>query len=447
MKMTCQRALETLASLASHKPAFTADEIEELLKLGLALEADPRDLATLAWLQPAVTDHAGGTIDDPDAVPKLTKQLAEVDEQLRSDWFRFTHGKDKIANREQDRQLLRRTLAVLNNPLERDRLVKLALERWNNNDPTYAACEPLGSEVYALSSKGTRVGHDLQLRIARFADQPLGVFMKAFDKADTKMAAFSTDIATLSNNIGPVRKNAHQVVIGLAKTGMPPAQALGVYHDAMRGTGQPDVAVTCARNAAEQGSPQQVAARLKEAQHALARAGIPMTDVARGAAKSLLPFEPLAAGAARFVAIAQLLENQNLTRGDLTFKSAARLMPVDGEPGALVRRALIAYNALPDRDRDTRTSTAVALASMVRGDDAIAETVARFLALHDELVRRRISPPEHATGDALECVACSGTPVEVVETVRQLLEKLTQNRSPERGDVAIAVSFAKRFAY
>jgi hypothetical protein len=446
--MNCQRALEALSSLATHQPAFTADEIEELLALGLALEADPRDLATLGWLVPAVQDHAGSVIDDPEVPLTLGMKLGEAEEQLKSDWYRFTTSKDKIAAREQDRRAMRRAVSVLSDARERERLLALVTQGRNNGDPTYAACAALGSERYAISVKGTRVGRELQVRIDRFAGQPLGAFLKAFEKSEAKMAAFSGDIATLAGRIGPVKKNAHQVVIGLAKTGVPPAQALELYHHSMRSAGTPDVAVTLARNAATHGSPEDVAHRLTQAQHALRQAGVTMSEVAMGAAKSLLPFEPLETGAARFTEIAQLLEAQNLTRGDGTLKSAARLMPATGTPGDVVRRALLAYNQLPDgRDRDAHTASAVALASLVRDDDAIAPVVARFLALHDELTRRRVSLPAFAAADALECVSCPGTPAEVVETVRALVAKLARGRESRRDDVAVAVAFAKRFAY
>lgn len=52
ISMTCQRALEILTGLAASRPALAADEdeIEELFALGLAVEADPRDMVTLQWL-------------------------------------------------------------------------------------------------------------------------------------------------------------------------------------------------------------------------------------------------------------------------------------------------------------------------------------------------------------------------------------------------------------
>jgi hypothetical protein len=184
--MNCQRALEALACLATNRPAFTADEIEELLAHGLAVEADPRDMATLQWLVPAVQDHAGCAIEDPLAPANLGAKLGELDEQLKSDWHRFATGKDKIALQEQDRHLVRRALAVVGDKLELARLAKIMADGRQNGDAKYAACAELGSELYAITHKGTRVGHELEVRIARFAAQPLGALLKAFTRPSSR---------------------------------------------------------------------------------------------------------------------------------------------------------------------------------------------------------------------------------------------------------------------
>src|SRR5262249_11173573 len=278
-------------------------------------------------------------------------------------------------------------------------------------DPRYAACESLGSELYAITRRGSSVAHDLGARIARFAALPLAAFLQQFDKVERKMAAFSNEIATLSAGIGYVKKNPHQVVIGLAKTGAPATDATDLFPRSLRPTGAPAVAGTCAANATSFGNPQQVAQRLSEAQHALHRAGCPRTPVVAGAAKSLLPFESLDAGAARFVAIARLLEARNLTRGDATIKCAARLMSAEGAPAELVGRAVVAFAQLATflSDREVCASAAVALASMVPDADAVGPAVHRLIDIQRELVRARISHGSLAITDALECVACPGT--------------------------------------
>jgi hypothetical protein len=449
--MNCQRALEILSGLATGRLAFTADvltagEIEQLLALGLAVEADPRDMATLQWFVPAVQDQVECAIEDPEAPAKLAAKLAEVEQQLKSDWQRFTTGKDKIALREQQRRLLRRAVAVISDRPELERLVKIMADARSHGDPRYAACESLGSELYAITRKGMRVGHELAHRISRFVDQPFAAFLKVFDKAERKMAEFSGEIAALASHIGPVKKNPHQVVIGLAKTGAPPAEAIGLYRNTMNSTGESGVAVTCARHAASFGGPHAVAARLQQAEHALLQIGFARTPVVTGAARSLLPFTRLDEGAARFAAIAMELEARNLTRGDASIKLTARLMPAAGTPQEAVGRAVTAYHLLAATgDRDV--ASAIALGSMVQREDAVAPAVQRFLAIRQELIQGQVSPPTVAAADALECVACPGTPAEVVATVRALVAKLAVNREPRRDDVAIAVAFAKRFAY
>lgn len=446
--MNCQRALEILGGLAAGHPAFTADEIEELLARGLAVEADPRDMATLEWLVPVV-QQAGCALDDAGAPAQLAARLAEIDRQLKSDWYRFHTGKDKLAEREQERRTVRRALAVVSDPIEVERLVKLQADARDHGAPRYAACDALGSELYAITRKGAWVVHDLEARIARFADQPLAAFLLRFDKAERKMAAFSGDIARLAGSVGHVRKNPHQVVIGLAKTGAPPTDAIRMYHAAMQTTGAPDVAVTCTRNAAGFGGPEQVAQRLARAQHALHRVGCPRTPVVAGAAKSLLPFEPLEAGAARFAAIARLLEAHHVSRGEATIKCAARLMPAAGEPADVVGRAVAAAAQLARfaAHRDTLATSAVAIAAMVPDANAVGPAVQRLIEIERELIRARVSSAATAVGDALECLACPGTPAEVVATVRTLVAKLAGHRAPQHADVAIAVAFAKRFAY
>jgi hypothetical protein len=295
----------------------------------------------------------------------------------------------------------------------------------------------------------------LAQRLDRYRDVPLAVFLKAFDKTDVKMQAFAGEIATLSRSIGYVKKNPHQVVIGLAKTGKPATEALGAYHKGVRKTGAPDVAVTLARNADALGGADHVTERLHEAVGLLQRAGYPRTPVTFGAAKTLLPFTPLSLGVQRFDAIHALVGRQLPVgrQAEQAIKATARLMPADGAPADVVRRAALAINALgrersPVRAGD-ETFVGVALGAMVRADEQVAPLVTRYRAVEAELVRFRLSDESHAQGDALECVACPGTPTEVADTVHTLAQQVAaQNGRPlGREDVAIAVAFAKRFAY
>jgi hypothetical protein len=452
--MICQRAAAVLRGLEKNELAVTAEEIELLLEHGLAVEADPDDLQTLHWLQPLVRQYAGCDVDAPLASQSLAVTLRETEEELKKDWYRLKASKETLAAREQSRIAMRRAIAYLNDRTAMEAVRKLMRNaRQLAPGATYTCCEPLGSEYYAITHKGFRVRRQLKLRLERFGQAPLATFLATFDKTEAKMRAFSTEIATLSQNIGYVRKNPEQVVIGLAKTGAPAAQALGAYRAGLQAARDaPDIAVICARNAKAFGGPAQAAKGLRQAQHALRHAGFPSTPIAMGAAKSLLTFTPPAAGAPRFADLFRRLE-QGLGRDEVNFKYTARLMPATGTPEQLVRRVLAACNLLsqmPSRvkpnAREVR-ATAVALSAMVRQDDQLAALVARYREVEYELVRAGVSTIATVEGHALECVGCPGSPAEVVDIVAALAGQLAAGRQGERSDVSIAVAFAKRFAF
>jgi hypothetical protein len=128
-------------------------------------------------------------------------------------------------------------------------------------------------------------------------------------------------------------------------------------------------------------------------------------------------------------------------------------MPAAGAPADVIQRVILARNLLtqmPSRGNpasgDPRAA-AVALGAMAREPNALPGLIARYREVEYELVRAGVSMPHHVEGDALECVACPGTPAEVVDTVAILMEQIAQGRQPGRADVSIAVAFAKRFAY
>lgn len=450
--MNCQRAAEVLRGLEKNELSVNTEEIEELLSFGLAVEADPDDLTTFQWLAPQVLQLAHRGIDDPLAVEALSAALRQLEEELAKDWYRMKTSKAILAAQEADRIAMRRVLAHLVDPHVMASVRTLA-ERSRQIAPgmRWVTCQALGSELYALTHKGWRVRRQLKIRLDRFGESSLKAFLASFDKVENKMRAFAQDIGQLSQNIGYVRKNREQVVIGLMKTGAPVPQALGAYQAGLRAVGQaPDVAVTCARNATTFGSPQQASLVLKQAQGALLAAGFPNTPIAMGAAKSLLAFQPPAAGVPRFREIFGRLQHM-LGGAEITYKLTARLMPAHGTPADVVRRAVNAATLLtqhPTRvggNRDVRMASA-ALASMVREDNALPALVARFRDIEAELVRAGVSTPAHAEGDALECVACPGTPLEVVDTVAALVSQLAAGRRGDRSDVSVAVAFAKRFA-
>jgi hypothetical protein len=452
--MNCDRAAIVLRGLEKNELAVTADEIEELLALGLAVEADPEDLATLGWLRPFVVENVHRDVDDPSAREGLALALRELEEELKKDWYRMKTSKAELAAQEERRIHMRRALAHLGDRLLMQRLVKLVQDARQLAPGTrYVCCDALGSEYYAITYKGWRVRRHLKLRLERFAQAPLKSFLHTLEKTEAKMRAFSGEIATLSQNIGYVRKNREQTVIGLAKMGVPAAQALAAYQAGMRVTNHaPDVAVTCARNAKTFGSAADAARRLGHAQAALRKAGFPGTPVVMGAAKSLLAFDPPASGVPRFVDLYQRLQ-RIFGQGDIVYKHTSRLMPADGTPEAIVKRVVTAGHLLgqtPSANPHAKPhGPAVALASMVRAEAPLPNLVARFRAIEYELVRAGVSTALVAEADALECVACPGSPAEVVDIVASLANAIAaqHGRQRERGDVLVAVSFAKRFAF
>lgn len=454
--MNCHRAVALLRGLEKNELpslALTSEDIEELLKFSLAIESDPEDLTTFEWLAPVVAQYARRSVDDAHAAQGLAQVLRQTEEELQKDWYRIKTSKTELAEREASRVTMRRALALLGDPRCVAAMGELmAKARVVAPGAGWVACPALGSEVYALTHKGWRVRRQLKIRLERFGEVELEEFLRAFDKIEGKMAAFAGDITALSSNVGYVRKNREQVVIGLMKTGAPVPQALAAYQAGLRVANQaPDVAVTCARNASVAGSPAQAARLLEQAKQALRRGGFPDMPVVMGAAKCLLAFNPPDAGVARFKELCSRLGHM-LGGDDLVYKMAARLMPAHGTPSDVVRRAVNAASLLrqqPSRAnpsaREVRMASA-ALASMVRDDAALPSLVTRFREVEYELVRAGVSGPAQAEAHALECVVCPGTPYEVVDTVSALVAQLGQGRRAEPGDVGVAVAFAKRFA-
>lgn len=451
--LTCERAVALLRGLEGNKLTdLEFDEIEELLALGLAVEADPDDLTMAVWLQPLVREYARCEINSPQAISTLEARIREVEDQLKNDWFRMTTGKAERARREEDRIQMKRIVALLRDRTLVDTLTKLITNSsLLAKGAQYVACPALGSEVYALTLRGQRALRSLEVRLQRYASASLKAFLASFDKAENKMRAFSGEIATLAQNIGYVKKNREQVIIGLAKTGEPAGNALGAYHASLRAMTAPDAAVTCARNAKQFGGANYAAARLRYAQQALARAGFPASPIVMGAAKTLLAFDPPDAGIPRFKELVSAA-NQMFGRTEMSFKYAARLMPAHGTPAEVMARVQLAGQLLQQVPSRMRAATdirgaSVALASMVRDQNAVAPLVRRFRDIEDLLVQRGLSQPQLVEGDALECVSCPGEPAEVVDSVAILTEQIARGRAPARGDVAVAVAFAKRFSF
>lgn len=450
--LTADRASKILSGLEHNQLQAEAEEMDEILAAALAIEADPKDLAVAGWLRPLVHEHTRCAPGDPRVIPALEVRLAELLNDLKSDWWRMTSSRETIRSHEEDVVQVRRALGTVRDTALITRLIKIShdsLEAQPNMPWVTSAA--LGYECYAITKKGHRLRRALSVRAARFANVSLKGFLHSYEKTEGKMRAFGNEIKTLSNNIGYVKKNREQVVIGLAKAGVPASHALGHYH-AVVGNRAADVAVTCARNAKTFGTPQQAAHRLAYAERSLLQAGFPNTPVVLGCAKALVSFEPIETGLKRFRELQQRLQSTLGGQGELTFKYAARLMSATGMPDVIVARVQNARDLLgrmPSRVAQSQNLRpyAVALAGMVKTPEALPDLVKRFRTIEEMLVKQGLSAQHLAADDALECVACAGTPEEVIDTVSALLEQLAEGRSWNRADLAVAVAFAKRFAY
>src|SRR5262245_57928161 len=114
--ITCRRATEILRGLETNKLAAEPEEIEDVLKAGLAVEADPEHLRALHKLG-ALRDDVPELRGDPFDVEKLTAALARVETDLKSEWHRLKSGAAKIREEETVRIALREALALLRDPV------------------------------------------------------------------------------------------------------------------------------------------------------------------------------------------------------------------------------------------------------------------------------------------------------------------------------------------
>jgi hypothetical protein len=447
--MTGSRAALVLRGLEKNQLTAEAHEIDELLKRGMAVEAFPeqlRDLGRLCALRDEFFEYLA---QHPFSREAMVQALADVERKLKDEWYRLRTAKARLQEHERHRVELRWALGLLSDPAEQAALRRIMEDaRLLEQGTNYVACASLGSEVYAITQLGMRVRAELKLRLARFGEAPFASFLKAFEKTDAKMTSLGDEIAKLSYHVGHVRKNKDQVVIGLVKSGLPANQALAAYHESMQHTFAPDVAVTCTRSAVAFGGTAIAAQMLQRATQALYSEGFPHTPIVSGAAKSLLAWNPPESAAPRFVELFRGVNQLDPRRGDARYKLTARLMPAFGWPREVIARVVRAGHLLAASPPATGDAlkVGVALASMVKSDDQLPALVERYLAIARELVRSGLSHPSAVEDHALECVACAGTPDEVVASVRALCRKLAGQRG--LGDpMAVAVAFAKRFAY
>lgn len=432
------------------QPPGPGEDIEELLAIALAVEADPEDLALVGWLESTVEDLLRQPNTVAGALEGLEALLRLADKDLKNDWFRMTTGRAELDRREAERVTVRRALGLMRDPAVQATFIEIAKQATVIAPKArYVACPALGIEVYALTHKGTAVGRALRPRLGRFTGVPLRTFLASFDKVDAKMRAFAAVVHALDGNIGFVKKNRHQVVIGLAKTGLPAQQALGTYHDAMKRVGTPDGAVTCARNATMFGGTEPSAIRLQQAEHALRNAGLPICPMLLGAAKCLLAFDPVDRGVPRFLAMKRSLDRV-FGPNEINYKHAARLIASAGQTEEVMNRVEITMHALaihpdPHGNGAHLPSLAVAIAAMVKNGSMVDAAVVRFRELEARLVKADLAAIEESPNLALECIGCPGSPEEVVATVRALTMHVAAGATTP-AHIAIAVAFAKRFA-
>lgn len=450
--MNCARALAILHGLEVRQAQAEPDEMDELIAEQLVVEVAPHALALLQEIQRLGEAYPAELRGFP-SVPALQVVHDAVDKDLKNDWFRMSHGNEKLRALAEDRAALRRVMGGLTDPdtaasvqdaiNKRQLLVKGA---------AYVPCPSVGSGLFGLTERGRVVLGHLGVRAERFGEAKLKTFLGQLDKQENKLRAFSEQIDVIANQVGHVRKNRGQVLVGLVKTELPPSEAAALYLRSTTRGQPPDVAVTCARNAAREGGTSKVQKKLGAAYDALIRAGYPDSPALQGAVKSLLPWTPPESGLARFAALCRALHDHGSARGDDLYKYTARLMMADGEPVGLVQRALRAAQRLSQArpalaPRAYRLGpAAVALAAMVPDDAAIDAACDRFVALELALVNAKIADNRTAEGRALDCLPCAGTPAEVVATVHAVMGRLSPSL-PADERVTVATAFCKRFAF
>ncbi|WP_394836936.1 hypothetical protein LVJ94_08515 [Pendulispora rubella] len=449
--MTCGRAIAILRGLENNSLTVQAKEIDELIKAGAVIEADPEHfhvLTRIHQLKSMVPE-----LDDPTSTFSLGMALKDIEAKLKDEWYRIRTGKEELRAQEQARVAIRYALGRLSDRVEGEKLLALNQQRALIPDGAmYVPCPALGCELYAITHRGRSMRHELEIRLARFEPVAFSVFLKVFDKTYAKMDAFVKNLAAVSQDVPPVRKHRAQILVGLIKSGLPAQQATGTYREVLRHNQPPDVAVLCARNAGKFGNMANTMGALQRVHRALVQAGLRDSQELASAAKALLAYEPPESGVGRFLelvrGVGQLFPNSAF----LVYKYAARLMPSTGTVPEIVRRVSIAVQLLLPRGNlvPDQAKVAVALASMVQAEDVLPGFVERFFQVRQLLAHDAGNQPAMAVDYALECVVCPGTPEEVVSLVRSLARRITEERAQvtdPRDATAMAVAFAKRFAY
>lgn len=459
--MKCVRAIAILAALTQGQMSATWEELDELGRLQLVATLDPVALRSLGKLRDLWARHGAGA--GPDAIwtrTWLQRALAELEARLRSDFHRTVTSDAKLAMQEMERAEMRGALGLLSDPEARAQAQHTAATLANLISPNarMTPCPPEPAPLYAVTRLGEAVLFMGQPRLPRYGALPIAELARSVRKADSKMGALTEQVRTIDAGLGFVRKGRHQVVAGLIKSGLDAQQAVAAYQQAQQYTRRPDahpaepphLAVTLVRHACDTKNPVVAEQRMRAAEGALLRRGLPSGPQTRGAAKSLLGFPDLEAAASRFVDLCRALGP--IAGADPSLlRYAARLMPVQAAPVQLAQRCQAVAASLVHGGFHRLIhvdATTVALAAMARDDGSVQAVVARFLEIWQLLRQEQqwMSGTTLAQG-AVELTACPGTPQEAVATARALAAQLSAGGRAAHEAFDLACSLSKRVAF
>lgn len=439
--MTGDRALHLLVGYfrGDALPATVA-ELEELASWGFLVLLDRARLARVRWYA-AVRRLPRRTVD------QVAAALRETEERLQSTFFRMSSFAATVRAEEERRAVLRSLLGVMTDPVEGPLLEATwtALAEVPPAAPWYPVDD--GREA-AVTHSGSRARFALEIRLHRFADRPLAEFAKGFAKAERRMEAVGAACGELRTQLATaVPRDVDGAVIGLLKTSLPPKQAAARFRESLAlvpdqgmPVERPHLAVAVARLTQED-NVRHAGRRLQRAITSLVNAGFPRTPVVRGMARIIaeMPDPDAAAWRAR-----ELWSGLGAVYGDEALKVAARLTSAAGEVEEVLGRFFRALEVL------SQPRAAAALAAAATDATHLEDLIQRWSELSALLVERRAFP-RRAPPEAVELVALPGTPLEVVELVRQLVSHLPAHEHEERWgmseDFPVAVALARRFVW
>lgn len=429
--MLASDALVHLEALAAGSP-LEPDALAYLEDLDLAISLDPADARRAAELDELESRY--GLLD----ANALKRKLDGLTRDLRSDMHRMLSFKTTIQQQEKDRGLVKRLIPLVSDPEQNARLQAARL--------AFAELGP--GRLQCLSVKGRRLLPALRARIGRFGQEPLAAFLKVFQKSESRMESLKSRVDALKNELWSVERGREDVVVGLLKSGLEPADAIrrwksacaaGLPHDkareiahlatsTVRLAGTRDVAETAERQRA-------MIARLREN-------GLPYGPVLRGAARAVLAYEGSDA-VQRFTALFHAFHGHV---GDPTacLRHAARMMALPGEPAELVDRCA----KIAELRGVSLDALAVALASYVTPELPPDGAIERFGAIGAALVRAGAF--EKVPDAIVDLVPCKGTPEEIAAVVQQFVTHLkpTAKKPWLNWEVqTYAISCARRLMY